>query len=679
MSRYQFTDVGRRDYPALGLYNVGTNDVADLASAPDYRWVLVDPSTSVTVAPPSSFIAATIPSMPSNGNVAVWSTSVGGPIFRALTPSDISGVVTSTSLTPTIVQTSNSTAAAGDLRPFDISGGSRVLTLPTAPADKSLVMTTIVAIAGSNTLTVNAGGSAVFTVAGGATTYVMSQLNQSATFQYSASTSVWYVIDSSFSLTALNAANAALYAPIGTVKQTVLWTGDTLFLGYDADVNGTDMVAPATITQLLVELDKPPVGDAVVFTFYRYTPSTNTELALGTVTIAAGAVAGVSTISQAVLTDDKITIRVTSVGASTYPGAGPKARLALGGSFPASTAPGVPSGLTAIPGTASGINLIWTPGSNSSSTLIYRDGQPYVNAGPAASYTDFGPTGSGMTTGETHSYDIAARRYAALSALTGSPITATPTVEFVTLPQADGSLTNPNWLTTSGTGASSAVASNVLTLASGTAGNNVAADRELLLFTGDTGLRSAWEVRGLFAPITTGSIFEHYVSSNTFNLSGSFTAGVQFQLSTAGYRVGYKSTTWNPSGVGTGSTGSFQNLTDSGYTTNLSTTRTAGGVNLFSSVLTLSTYYGYRVVASLVDGTGQQLLYLYFGTAAQYGTNGSGLPLLCTVTLLPAMRSALPTGSVLTQQLGHQANTSGTSESTKWQKLSVIPLSASGS
>ncbi|BEP14808.1 hypothetical protein acdb102_31190 [Acidothermaceae bacterium B102] len=678
MARYQFTDTAHRDYPALGLYNVGFNDVADLASAPDYRWLLVDPSTSVTIAPPSSFIQGTIPSMPSDGEANVWSSSVGGPIYRQLTSADISGGVGgSGGLTPTLVQTTNSTAAAGDLRPYDIGTASRVLTLPTAPADKSLVMTTVVGTAATNTLTVNAGGSAVFSVAGGATTYVLSQLGQSATFQYAASTGIWHVLDSSFSLASLNAANAALYAGAGTFKQTVLWTGDELFLGYDADVNGTDLVAAGTISQILVELDKPPVGGSVVFTFYRYTPTSNLESVIGTVTLGDGTVSSTTTVSQAVLSDDKVTVRVTSVGTTTYAGAGPKCRLAFGGSFATCTAPGIPSGLTAPSGTATGVNLSWTPGTNSSSTLIYRDGVPYVNAGAASAYTDLGPDGNGMAAGETHIYDIAGRRYASLSALTGSPVSAGPSVGYAYLPQSNGAMPNPPALVTVGTGGTSNIASNVWTISSGTAGNNAAADRVTAQFKTDTAQRSAWEVNCLWSAPSANSLHEIYLSSNALTPTGSFTNGLQLQWATSFYRFGFVSSTWVPGANGTGSTGSFQKILDTAYPVNQATTRASGGSLGWGTSLSTGTYYGLRIVAGLIDGTGKQTIYLYLGSSAQFLAGVNTLPLVNTITVTAAQRAAIPVGYVVNQQLGYQATGTNT-ESMSFQAFNVIPISAAG-
>lgn len=103
---------------------------------------------------------------------------------------------TPTPLTPTPVKTANYNAVVADFVPCDISGGSFTVTLPTAPADGSVIEAKIINWAAGNTLTVAAGGSDVFNIAGGVTTTVLLFNNQGVMFQYKASTAIWYAVAS---------------------------------------------------------------------------------------------------------------------------------------------------------------------------------------------------------------------------------------------------------------------------------------------------------------------------------------------------------------------------------------------------------------------------------------------------------------------------------------------------
>jgi len=96
------------------------------------------------------------------------------------------------SLVPTAVKTANYSAAVSDAVPADISGGSWTLTMPTAPADKTLVAAKVIAIAPGNALTVAAGGSAVFDAPGGSATATLVELSQAKVWQYDAALAVWF-------------------------------------------------------------------------------------------------------------------------------------------------------------------------------------------------------------------------------------------------------------------------------------------------------------------------------------------------------------------------------------------------------------------------------------------------------------------------------------------------------
>jgi hypothetical protein len=68
-------------------------------------------------------------------------------------------------------------------------------TLPTAPADKSLIQYKIIALTGSSVLTIAAGGTDVFNATGGSTSVTMTLLRQAITLQYYAASHLWYVFD----------------------------------------------------------------------------------------------------------------------------------------------------------------------------------------------------------------------------------------------------------------------------------------------------------------------------------------------------------------------------------------------------------------------------------------------------------------------------------------------------
>lgn len=98
-------------------------------------------------------------------------------------------------LTPTAVKTANYTAVVGDLVPADLATtGSFTVTLPTAPADGSVIAVKVVATSGARTCTVAAGGSDVFNIASGVTTKVLSRVNEVALVQYKSSGAIWYVV-----------------------------------------------------------------------------------------------------------------------------------------------------------------------------------------------------------------------------------------------------------------------------------------------------------------------------------------------------------------------------------------------------------------------------------------------------------------------------------------------------
>lgn len=114
------------------------------------------------------------------------------------------------SLIPTAVKTTTYTAAVNDFVPCDNTSGSFTVTLPTAPADKSLVAVKMVTQSGTNTITITAAGSDVFNVAGGSTSLTLNYNKQGILLQYKSSSAIWYVLDNDLPLAGLDLRYASL-------------------------------------------------------------------------------------------------------------------------------------------------------------------------------------------------------------------------------------------------------------------------------------------------------------------------------------------------------------------------------------------------------------------------------------------------------------------------------------
>lgn len=113
---------------------------------------------------------------------------------------------TPTPLTPTPVKTANYSANAADFVAADVSGGSFTVTLPSAPADGTVVACKIVNWASGDALTIAASGTDVFNIASGVTSLILIYNLQSVILQYKLSTGIWYVIASDVG----NALNSAI-------------------------------------------------------------------------------------------------------------------------------------------------------------------------------------------------------------------------------------------------------------------------------------------------------------------------------------------------------------------------------------------------------------------------------------------------------------------------------------
>jgi hypothetical protein len=109
----------------------------------------------------------------------------------------------SSGLVPTGVKTAAYTASPGDFVPCDTTTAAFTVTLPTAPADGSVIGVRMID-GGVNALTVASGSGDVFDVADGATTESLTLLYQGVICQYSATPKIWYITSEAFGLPELD-------------------------------------------------------------------------------------------------------------------------------------------------------------------------------------------------------------------------------------------------------------------------------------------------------------------------------------------------------------------------------------------------------------------------------------------------------------------------------------------
>lgn len=153
------------------------------------------------------------------GTVAVANGGTGATTASAAR----TALQTALALVPTPVKTSAYTASPGDLVPVDTTTGPVAVTLPTAPADRSIVAIKMIAQASGNTVSLACGGADVFNKVGGPTTGTLTLLNQGIVVQYSAANAVWYVSSDDLPLSQLDGRYLALSG--GTLA------GDTFMAG----------------------------------------------------------------------------------------------------------------------------------------------------------------------------------------------------------------------------------------------------------------------------------------------------------------------------------------------------------------------------------------------------------------------------------------------------------------
>lgn len=136
--------------------------------------------------------------------------------------SAISGLATSlagkySTLVRTAVKTATTyTAAAQDLVPVDTTSNSVTVTLPTAPANGTLVGIRQIIRGGTNTVTVNTAGSDVFSRAGGPTAATLTLAGQEQIYQYDLATAIWTPISDGYPLSQID----LRFAPITGIPES---------------------------------------------------------------------------------------------------------------------------------------------------------------------------------------------------------------------------------------------------------------------------------------------------------------------------------------------------------------------------------------------------------------------------------------------------------------------------
>jgi hypothetical protein len=119
---------------------------------------------------------------------------LGTAASTVIVPGTLSATLqASAALTPTSVKTGPYTAATGDLVLVSTSGGNVTITLPTIPADKVQIGVKQVVLGTGNHVTVNAGGTDRFNVAGGASSITLTRVFQTVILQYQLSSGLWLV------------------------------------------------------------------------------------------------------------------------------------------------------------------------------------------------------------------------------------------------------------------------------------------------------------------------------------------------------------------------------------------------------------------------------------------------------------------------------------------------------
>lgn len=146
-----------------------------------------------------------------------------------------------TSLTPTAIKTTAYTAAAGDLVLCDTTSAGFTVTLPAAPADKTMVGVKQEAALTPNTLHVACGGSDQFNNDGSTNATLQTQ-NEGGVWQYIAATARWVKLSNDIERSALDGRYAQLAgaAMTGYLAPAVVTLTDAATIAVDVS-QGNDL------------------------------------------------------------------------------------------------------------------------------------------------------------------------------------------------------------------------------------------------------------------------------------------------------------------------------------------------------------------------------------------------------------------------------------------------------
>lgn len=584
-------------------------------------------------------------------------------------------------MTNTATKTTTYSAAVNDRVVCDTTSAGFTVTLPSLPTDKSRIAVRLKA--GTNPVTVNAGGTAHFNATTGSTSLTVTQQWQDMEFQYDSSNNVWDVVKDSNLLTTLN----NLYAPFGaSYKGIAFSTGALVTTGYDLVPNGLPIVATATMTAVQLTLIYPTIGGSQTWKVVKDSGGSFTQVA--TITIADGARGGVTnSLSVSLAAGDLLLVQCTAANGSTYSGLGPAFRAAFGGSLALPTAPSAITGLAAS-GAPTSVSLTWTMGTGSISNLVRRDGVPYAVTS-TGSYTDSGPTGAGLSSGETHTYavDALVPGNIAVGGGTVTQGTASSYSYFPSVAQNLSAMTS-DFVVTAGTNSPTAAinSSGLLTMTSGAVGAAAVQDNIHAEWVKESGTQSqsdttnrhsAYRMYTKFGFGTSAAIVNHFFSEGAYtNLTTSLTNYLQLEMTPNWYRFGIKAASFN--------SGSFYNMSAS--TTSPAQCTSVGDTNghvLWPISVTVdntgATLYGLVLDVGVIKGDGTQDFKVYMGTAAQLDTyiaSGTLPPLVNTCTITAAQRSALAIGHYGWELLGNQTSTGAQLYYEK--SKTIVPLTAVG-
>jgi hypothetical protein len=148
------------------------------------------------------------------------------------------------------VKTSAYTAAVGELVPCDTTAGAFTVTLPTAPADRSLVVVKHILQGGTNVVTVACGGADTINRAAGSTTTTLPLLGHSLFFQYDSGSAVWTIVADDTPISQLDLRYLAL---TGGTLSGALAMGSNKVTGLAAGTTAGDAVRFQQVGRILAE------------------------------------------------------------------------------------------------------------------------------------------------------------------------------------------------------------------------------------------------------------------------------------------------------------------------------------------------------------------------------------------------------------------------------------------